>query len=176
MTISVLLELAENRTSFSRNVGRHKKNKDMEINHEIINSIVLVIISVIIYVQRESISSINKNLKAIDIDKILASKKYLDLARDKEIEIAVKEKEQEVVSKMIKGIQSGQEEVWEIYGELLSWHVKVLSGMKEKERSKIIADLPKNQEFVAKALLTYQSGELVGYANASASRQQSQDS
>lgn len=144
--------------------------------HEIINSIVLVIIGVIIFVQRKTIESINTNLQAIDINKILASKKYLDLARDKEIEIAIKEKEQEVVSGMLEGIRQGRDEIWEIYGELLSWHVDVLSGMDEKERNKIIAALPKNQEFVAKTLLNFQAGYLVGRANASASQQKSQDS
>jgi len=147
----------------------------MEVIHQIINSVLIAIIAIIIYVQKQSIQTLNKSLEAIDIDKILASKKYLDLARDKEIEIAVKEKEREVVDNMLEGIKSGKDKTWDVYTELLLWHVEILDGMNEKDRNKIITALPKNQEFVSILLLKYQSGGFVGRANHESSPQQVQD-
>ena len=117
-----------------------------------------------------------ESLDLLDIDKLKAANDFLDSARDKEIELKLKEHEKKVVNSVMAGFEKGESEVVERNLELTVWLVKMIDMANEKTQNEILSQLPKNQHLISKGLLEYRAGKLSGSANASASQRQSQDS
>ncbi len=130
--------------------------------HETINTILLAVFICILFWQKTIIKNMKDSFELLDIDKIKAAKDYLDLARDKQIELSLKEQRVEILDEVRSGMQNAEVAISEMHIELLKWHLEMLSKMTEIERSRIISSLPKNQRIISRSLVEYQAGKLTG--------------
>lgn len=126
--------------------------------HEIVNSIVLVILGVLYFVQNSTIKTLRTAIEAIDIEKIKQAKDMIIESKDHELRLKVSAGVRDAAKELSERFQATNQTFHEGYNELISIVFGTLKDRNWEEREALLRHYPKNGAMLRQVLIDYDKG------------------
>lgn len=126
--------------------------------HEIVNSIVLVILGVLYFVQNSTIKTMKTALAAIDIDNIKKSVDLIKESKDHEVKLRVSKGVRDGIAAVSQRLQESNKTFHSQLNELMGIAFENLKNENWERREELLKHVPLNAEHLRVILIAFDEG------------------
>lgn len=131
----------------------------MDNIHDWINSVVLIFLAVLFFVQDRTLKYMKTAMDTINPDKIKSAQEIIDKAKEYEVKLKVSEQIPGIVSATAKRFREVNKDFLAQYNELFSIAFSTLKDKDWQDREQFLSYYPKNAEMLRAVLEAYDKGE-----------------
>lgn len=126
--------------------------------HELVNSIVLLILGVLYFTQNATIKTLKTSIEAIDIEKVKQAKDVIIESKDHEVRLKVSAGLREATKELSERFLATNQTFHEGYNELISIAFGTLKDLNWEQRENLLRHYPKNGAMLRQVLIDYDKG------------------